>query len=107
MTVSILSIATTLAVAYIIYKSLSFLRFYDIARRTGFPVFISPIFSKSIPWMILGPALQPTFQKCLPIWIYERLDIVTHGWEFRNKRAFHDRLGNVFCVATPDECNIW
>ncbi|KAK2803229.1 hypothetical protein FQN50_007096 [Emmonsiellopsis sp. PD_5] len=102
-----LSIAATLALAYFIYKFLSLLKYRTIALRTGFPVVISPIFSKSIPWMILGQALLPTFKKHLPVWIYERLDIVTHGWEFRNKRAFHDRLGNVFCVATPDECCIW
>ncbi|KAL4753494.1 hypothetical protein BDW72DRAFT_210017 [Aspergillus terricola var. indicus] len=107
MTLNILSAMATLALAFTIYKLLSFLRFYMHARRTGFPVFVSPVLSKSIPWMILGPALQPVYKKYLPNWIFERLEICAHGWEFRNKRAFHDRLGNVFVVVTPDECSIY
>ncbi|KAL4742578.1 cytochrome P450 [Aspergillus similis] len=97
----------TLALAFTIYKLLSFLRFYTHARRTGFPIFVSPVLSKSIPWMILGPALQPVYKQYLPNWIFERLEICAHGWEFRNKRAFHERLGNVFVLVTPDECSIY
>ncbi|KAL5047695.1 hypothetical protein BDW71DRAFT_33861 [Aspergillus fruticulosus] len=107
MTFSILSAIATLALAFTIYKALSFLRFYTNARRTGFPVFVSPVFSKSIPWMILGPALQPVYKKYLPTWIFERLEICAHGWEFRNKRTFHERLGNVFVLVTPDECSLF
>ncbi|KAL6236746.1 hypothetical protein BDW75DRAFT_249870 [Aspergillus navahoensis] len=107
MAFSILSVLATLALAFTIYKFLSFLRFYTHARRAGFPIFVSPVLSKSIPWMILGPALQPVYKKYLPTWIYERLDICAHGWEFRNKRAFHERLGNVFALVTPDECTIY
>ncbi|KAL5000911.1 cytochrome P450 monooxygenase [Aspergillus recurvatus] len=107
MAFSILSAIAALALGFSIYKFLSFLRFYNNARRTGFPIFVSPVFSKSIPWMILGPALQPVYKKYLPNWIFERLEICAHGWEFRNKRAFHERLGNVFVLVTPDECSIY
>ena len=107
MAFSVLSVTGTIALAFSIYKCLSFVRFYTIARRTGFPTIISPVFSRSIPWMILGPILQPTFEKYLPTWIYERMEIATHGWEFRNKRKFHDRLGDAFCLVTPDECSLW
>ena len=107
MAFNVLSIAGTLALAYSIYKVLSFVRFYNLARRTRFPIYVSPFFSRTIPWMILAPLLQPTWEKYLPGWLFERIEIVTHGWEFRNKRKFHDRLGNVFCVVTPDECSIW
>ncbi|KAL3437116.1 cytochrome P450 [Aspergillus tetrazonus] len=107
MTSNIFSAIATLALAFTIYKLLSFLRVYTHARRTGLPIFVSPILSKSIPWMILGPALQPVYKKYLPNWIFERLEICGHGWEFRNKRAFHERLGNVFVLVTPDECSIY
>ncbi|KAL2823942.1 putative cytochrome P450 monooxygenase [Aspergillus cavernicola] len=107
MAIKISFIVATLTIAYFIYKLISFTRFYLHARRAGFPIFISPVFSKSIPWMILGPALEPQFKKYLPVWIHERLDIPAHGWEYRNKRAFHDRLGDVFTVVTPDECSVW
>jgi hypothetical protein len=107
MAFSLLSATATLLVAFYIYKLFTFLRFYHHARRTGFPVFVSPIFSKSIPWMILGPALQPVYKKYLPGWIYDRLEVCAHGWEFRSKREYHDKLGDVFVVVTPDECSVW
>ncbi|KAL4865336.1 hypothetical protein BDV12DRAFT_150805 [Aspergillus spectabilis] len=102
-----LSILGTLTLSFTLYKLLTFTRFYLAARRAGFPIFVTPIPSKSIPWMILGPTFQPQFKKYLPEWIYERLDIVAHGWEFRNKRAFHERLGRIFSVVSPDECSVW
>ncbi|KAL2860005.1 putative cytochrome P450 monooxygenase [Aspergillus pseudodeflectus] len=107
MAFSFLAATATLLVAFYIYKFFSFLRFYRHARQTGFPVFVSPVFSKSIPWMILGPALQPVYKKYLPHWIFDRLEVCAHGWEFRNKRAYHDRLGDVFILVTPDECSVW
>ncbi|KAL4882472.1 cytochrome P450 [Aspergillus karnatakaensis] len=107
MAFSTFSILTTLSLAFTIYKLISFIRFYNHARQTGFPVYVTPILSKSIPWMILGPTLQPQFQKYLPNFIYERLEIVTHGWEFRNKRKYHDKLGDTFVVVSPDEVSIW
>ncbi|GLA07735.1 hypothetical protein AnigIFM60653_008974 [Aspergillus niger] len=51
--------------------------------------------------MILGPALQPVYKKYLPHWIFDRLEICAHGWEYRNKRAYHDRLGDVFVLSRP------
>jgi hypothetical protein len=101
------SITATLFAIYFLVKSVSFLRFYINGRRTGFPVYVTPVPSKSPLWMILGPVFQPQFKKYLPEWIYERLDIVTHGWEFRRKTEFHDRFGKVFAVVTPDECSLW
>ncbi|KAL2812206.1 cytochrome P450 monooxygenase [Aspergillus granulosus] len=107
MAFSILSTTATLVVAFYIYKLISFVRFYIQARQTGFPIYVSPVFSKSIPWMILGQPLQPVSKKYLPRWIFVRLEICTHGWEFRNKRAWHDQLGDVFVLVTPDECSIY
>ncbi|OJD10562.1 hypothetical protein AJ78_08463 [Emergomyces pasteurianus Ep9510] len=104
---TILSAATTFGLAYFIYKLISLLRFYIHARRAGFPIIVSPVLSKSIPWMILAQPLLPWFKKYLPAWINDRLDVATHGWEFRRKREFHDRLGNIFAVVTPDECWLW
>ncbi|OJJ42217.1 hypothetical protein ASPZODRAFT_137409 [Penicilliopsis zonata CBS 506.65] len=92
---------------YIIYKIASFIRFYIIGRRTGFPLILTPIFSQGILWMVLGPTLQPVFQKYLPEWIYRRLDIVTNGWDFRRKNQMHLQLGKAFVVVSPDECSLW
>lgn len=107
MDLNLTSIFLTLLLVYLISKSYSFIRNYVAAVRTGYPVYLSPVLSKSVVWMILGPALQPQFEKWLPEWIYERLDVSTHGWEFRHKNKLHARLGKVFVVVSPDENVIW
>lgn len=101
------SITVKLTFLYFLFKFVTFTRFYLNARRTGFPVYISPILSKSIPWMVLGPAFQPQLERYLPAWIYDRMDPVIHAWEFRKKSAITDRLGRVFVVVSPDECSLW
>ncbi|OAX83807.1 hypothetical protein ACJ72_01828 [Emergomyces africanus] len=107
MVFTILSVVTTFGLAFFIYKLISLVRFYIHARRAGFPIIVSPVLSKSIPWMILGQQLQPWFKKYVPAWLNDRMDVVTHGWEFRRKRELHDRLGNIFTVVSPDECTLW
>jgi hypothetical protein len=100
---SFTSITLIILSVFIIKKTISFIRNYVAAVRTGYPVFATPVLSRSIPWVILGPALQPQMKKWLPKCIYERMDIVINGWEFRLKDEMHARLGKVFVVATPDE----
>lgn len=104
---SFVSITLILLSVFIIKKTTSFIKNYVAAVRTGYPVFATPVLSKSIPWLILGPAFQPQLKKWLPKCIYERLDIVINGWEFRLKDEMHSRLGKVFVVVTPDEVLIW
>lgn len=91
----------------ILLKLASFVKFYIQGRHSGFPLYISPIPSKSPAWMVLGPAFQPVFKRYLPSWIYERLDYVTHGWEFRRRAEVHCRLSKNFVLVTPDECTLW
>lgn len=91
---------------YLSYKVFSFTRFYIHARRAGFPILVSPVFSKSIPFMVLAPALQPLSKKYLPTWVYERIEPFTHGFEFRGKRMYTDRYGKVFTLVSPDECTL-
>lgn len=98
---------TLLVCLYLLYKLFSFIRFYLIARRTGYPIFVTPAFSQTLPWLILAPTYQPFVQKHLPDWLYERFDIVTHGWDFRFKNKLHQRLGKTFVVVSPDECSLW
>jgi len=101
------SVISSLALIFVISKVYSFIRNYIAALRTGYPIIATPVLSKSVPWMILGPTLQPQFKKWLPKWIYKRMDIVTHGWEFRWKNEIHQKLGKVFVVVSPDEVAMW
>jgi len=104
---SFASITLILLSVFIINKTISFTKNYVAAVRTGYPVFATPAPSKNIAWLILAPIFQPHLKKWLPKCIYERLDIVINGWEFRLKDEMHTRLGKVFVVATPDEVVIW
>ncbi|KAE8150733.1 cytochrome P450 monooxygenase [Aspergillus avenaceus] len=102
-----ISLLWTSGLLYLTYKCLSFLRFYIHARRTGFPVIVSPAFSRGVPWMIFAPMIVPRLKGLFPAWLFDRLDVAAHGWEFRRKRAFFDRWGEIFALATPDECTVW
>ncbi|RAH47808.1 cytochrome P450 [Aspergillus brunneoviolaceus CBS 621.78] len=92
---------------FAIYKALFFVRLYIQARRTRFPIVFAPAPTSSAPWLILAPILRPYLQPVLPGWLYDRWDLVTHGWEFRMKRGPFDRWGNTFVLLTLDECMVW
>jgi hypothetical protein len=97
----------TLIILFIAHKVISFARNYSIATRTGYPVFTTPIFSHSIPWMILGPQLRPHLERWLPKWIYLRFAVAIGGWEFRLGAEMHAALGRCFLIVSPDECSLW
>jgi hypothetical protein len=107
MEINFTTVILTLSLIFLISKSYSFASNYVAAVRTGYPVYISPVLSKSILWMVLGPVFQPQFKKWFPEWFYERLDISIHGWEFRQKDKMHKKLGKVFVVVSPDENVVW
>ena len=107
MELSVLSTTVKVASAFFLYKLIYFIRFYIQARRSGFPVYVSPVPSRSILWMILAPIVVSHLEKYLPALIYERLDVATPGWEFRRKRELHERLGKVFVLVTIDSCSVW
>jgi hypothetical protein len=97
----------TLTVAFLVQKIISFAKNYSIAARTGYPVFITPVFSRTVVWMILGPQVRPHFERWLPRWIYLRFAVPTGGWEFRLGAEMHAALGKCFVVVSPDECSLW
>lgn len=97
-----------LTALYFVYKLVSFIRFYIIGLRTGFPILVTPIPATSILWMVFGSALQPLFPKYFPDWIRMRLDVVLNGWEFKWRTKIHDMLGKkTFVVVCPDGCYLW
>lgn len=107
MELTIRYVLSLLALIWVLHTSITFLRFYIIGRRTGFPVYIVPIQTRSVPWLLLNSILRPYFEKYLPKWIYERIDIVSVGWEFRRKSEMHERLGPAFVLVTLNQCALW
>ncbi|CAG7925156.1 unnamed protein product [Penicillium olsonii] len=101
-------ILVAIAVAsYVGLKTITLLKNYAKARRSKFPIYVSPIPSRSIAWMILGPILRVRYRNYLPGWVSDRLDITTNGWEFLRTTEYHDKLGKTFVLVTPDECSLW
>ncbi|PWY83684.1 cytochrome P450 [Aspergillus sclerotioniger CBS 115572] len=101
------TVLAALAGLYFLYKAVSFARFYIIGRRTGFPLFVTPLFTQHVLWMFVGPTFQPQLRRYLPRCLYEHLDITIHGWEFRHKNEMHRRFGKIFAIVSPDECSLW
>jgi hypothetical protein len=107
MELTIRYVSSLLALIWVLHTLITFLRFYIIGRRTGFPVYIVPIQTRSAPWMLLNSILRPYLEKYLPEWIYERIDMVSAGWEFRRKAEMHQRLGPAFVIVTLNQCALW
>ncbi|RAK96099.1 cytochrome P450 [Aspergillus ibericus CBS 121593] len=107
MELTLRTVLAALVGLYFLYKVLSFARFYIIGRRSGFPLFVTPLFTQHIVWQIVGPTFEPQFRRYLPRWLYEHLDITINGWEFRHKNEVHRRFGKTYAVVSPDECSLW
>lgn len=105
--ISAASVLLLVLLIYILSKAASFTKNYTAAVRTGYPVWISPVFSHSIPWMILGPMFRPQMERYMPEWIYNRLVMFCAGWEFHAGVKMHKMLGKIFVAVTPDECTLW
>ncbi|KAE8556585.1 hypothetical protein EYB25_001287 [Talaromyces marneffei] len=106
---NILTLSIIATTVYLLYKLLSFIRFYIIGLRTGFPLILTPVFSRSFLWQVVAPALMPVIRHKLPPWILMRLDTLVHGWEFRWKDGEVQRWvgADTFVVVSPDGCYLW
>jgi hypothetical protein len=107
MEISVSSILLSILSVYFLSKTASFIKNYIAGVRTGYPVWISPILSHSIPFMILGPMFRPQMERYMPDWIYDRLVLFCAGWEFHAGVTMHKKLGKIFVAVTPDECTLW
>lgn len=64
---------------------------YVSARKTGLPIIILPINHYNPIWMVLSVPMRPLFEKYLPTWMFEPIELATYGWEFRLKEAIFDK----------------
>jgi hypothetical protein len=103
MELTVSSIALSFFLIFFIAKTLSLVRNYVICIRTGYPVYVSPAPSKNVLWMVLAPQFQPQLKKWLPGWLFDRLEVEIHGWEYRVKARMHAKLGKIFILVSPDE----
>lgn len=50
--------------------------------------------------MILSIPLRPIFERLLPVALYDAIKVTIYGWEFRDKYALHDKVGQAFILVT-------
>lgn len=80
---------------------------YLIARKSGFPAYVSPANPSNPLWMISQVSLRSVFEKLLPAAAFERISVSIYGWEFRGRYTLHAKYGAAFIYATPSACELW
>ncbi|KIW22830.1 uncharacterized protein PV07_11088 [Cladophialophora immunda] len=73
---------------------------YLSARKTGLPMVVFPLNNYHPIWMILSVPLRPLFEKLLPDWMYEPINLATYGFEFRSKTAVFAKRGPAIILVT-------
>lgn len=104
---NLLLMITALIAAFVLHKCIALASNYHRARRTGFPVIVSPAPSQNPVWLVISIVWLPYLKRFLTAKLYDHFDVAVHGWEFRQNGALHRRLGRTFALVTPDECSLW
>lgn len=91
---SLLTILTTLLLAWLSSYVYRFMRNYIWARKSGFPHFIVPWEQDHPVWMIISVPLRPWLKRNLPTFIYNRLVLTIYCFEFTEKLRVFREYGN-------------
>ena len=77
-------------------------RHYHNAKKTGLPIYFSPVNQSNPVWLILAAVLgYSTLARILPRSLFERFKVTITGWEYHDKYSVNHRLGAVFVLVTP------
>ena len=93
----LVSVISTLAVAYLLTFVYRFIRNYTNASKTGLPMIFVPWDQNHIIWMLASPPLKPWLKKNLPEFIWRRITYTIYGWEF------HERLRPFLEHCQPED----
>lgn len=83
------------------WNLISMIRNYLRVRFSQIPAYLCPVNPFSIPWLILGPPLQPLLQRILPTSLFDRIKPTFYGWEFAVKYSLHAKFGKIFFLSNP------
>ena len=95
-----------LVTAYLVWTLQSWHANYRIARRSGFPLLVTPANTNNLVWIIFSVACRPLLAR-LPAPLYARLKPAIYGWEFLYKGQVFDRLGPSFMLVMPGKNELW
>lgn len=89
-------------VVWLGWTFVSLFRNYNVARRIGYPIVISPVHPYNIVWMVsrralLDDATAPNLPSGLGKWT--RCGHLS--WMFHDNYALHEELGKIFVLVTP------
>ena len=105
--ISYSTILITAVVAYSVWYFQSLFVNYRAARRSRFPIFVSPVNHNNLIWIVVSVTLRPVLARCLPSFLYDRIIPTIYGWEFHYRNQVFDRLGLSFMLVTPGGNELW
>ena len=94
----------SLCVGYYLFQ---WIQNYNIARKIGFPIYLTPLSPQNIAWLFIGASYQPQLEKYLPKWAYDRIIPSVQGWEHNQKWNVNARLGPVYTLVAPTLNEVW
>lgn len=87
---------------YVIWNLQSWFKNYLEARKTGFPILITPANTSNILWMLFSIPLRSFMSRTLPSSLFGRLDPAIYGWEYKSRWRIFERIGSgAFILVTP------
>ena len=84
----------------------SFLSNLKIARRTGLPIVISPVFIFNPLWVLFHKNLI-SLLKSLPWGLGNFTRYNKLGWTYDDKYRIHEELGDAFIVVNPSQNDLY
>jgi len=101
------AIFTAFAGVYISSLVAHLVKNYRIARKTGFPVVITPINPDNPLWLLINAFIYKPLRRILPASWFLRLKPVCYGWEFKEQRdgpsSMHEMVGESFWLVSGSD----
>ena len=98
----LLTILATLILASSLWTLFFVTSNYNIARRIGLPVIISPVSALNPIWLLTYRTFPAVLSlRHLPFGLGRWARCTAMGWTFQDKHALHDERGPVFTIVTP------
>ena len=91
---------------WIFWTVSSFLANLKIARQTGLPIVISPVFIFNPLWVLCQQSLVPLFET-LPWGLGDFIRYNKLGWTYEDKYRIHDEIGDAFIVVNPSQNDLY
>lgn len=99
---AILLFLGTPILAFVVWTTFSIFRNYQLARRIGLPIIISPVSTLNPFWILLWRGFPAVLSlKHLPWGLGTWARCTSMGWAFQDKHKLHAEIGPLFTLVTP------